>query len=69
MNEAQKSTESIKRNSYVKRQQQIKQTTGQLNEVSKEASKEANKLMAQVTSPAGSKLHPQQLGKFIDQYA
>lgn len=57
------------RDSYNQRVQTVKNTTAQVNEKTKQIGLEANILMAKAISPPGSKMHPQQLGQFIDKFA
>lgn len=69
LNQAKKSAESRHMATYNQRINTVKETTAKLNQVTKEKGTEANVMMAKVISPPGSKLQPQQLGRFIDQYA
>lgn len=69
LSQAKSSAGAQKLATYNQRLENIKATTAQLNQKTRESGTEANVLMAKVISPPGSKLQPSQLGKFIDHYA
>ncbi|MEW6713272.1 MAG: hypothetical protein AB1403_25855, partial [Candidatus Riflebacteria bacterium] len=67
--EAIQSAGTTHRTSYNQRLNALRSTTEKMNEVARQKNTEANVMMAKVISPPGSKLNPQQLGRFIDQFA
>jgi hypothetical protein len=69
LNQAQKTAGSRQLANFNQRLSEIRSTTAQLNEETKQSNLDANVLMAKVISPPGSKLQPQKLGQFIDKYA
>ncbi len=69
LNQAQKTAGSRQLANFNQRLSEIRSTTAQLNQETRENSADANVLMAKVLSPPGSKLQPQQLGQFIDKFA